>query len=460
MTTAMGSMDAAFLHMETRRAPMQTLQVLVFHGRPVSLDQLAAAVEAWARYCPGLRCRVVTSPWGLGQPRWVNDPNFSPRAHLSRVHLVGADSHRAFSETLSRMAAEPLPRHRPLWEGTVVEGLGRNEWAFVLKLHHALADGQAKANALRRMLTSSRPPTHAPEDAVRDAPVDAPAGAPLWRRTLSLPLLVGAALRGRWRLWLHRRRRGMYPARVFHTERLSFNRTGTSRRALFVTEMKLSRLQAIRGAAGCTFNDLIVTLVTGGLMRYLRRRGELPTKPLVASVPIALEKDRERFMGNRVSSIFASLPVHINHPLARLQYVSSHMAAAKDELPLRGIDAVRWVDALPPFLFRGVVQLLELLRPSRFLRPPVNLVVSCVRGPTSELQLAGRRLTAVYSVGPLLGNVGLNFTVWSYNGRVGLAVLGNPDLNPDLERLTQDLHQELEALECALLGCGAGVQSR
>ena len=52
----------------------------------------------------------------------------------------------------------------------------------------------------------------------------------------------------------------------------------------------------------------------------------------------------------------------------------------------------------------------------------------------------------LYSVGPLSEGIGLNFTVWSYCGRMYLSALACRDAIPDLQELVDSVHVELGAL--------------
>ena len=42
-----------------------------------------------------------------------------------------------------RMSLTDFDRNRPLWEAVLIDGLPNDEAAFIMKLHHSIADGQA-----------------------------------------------------------------------------------------------------------------------------------------------------------------------------------------------------------------------------------------------------------------------------------------------------------------------------
>ncbi|MEZ5257431.1 MAG: wax ester/triacylglycerol synthase family O-acyltransferase [Ilumatobacteraceae bacterium] len=47
------------------------------------------------------------------------------------------------SDLASMLTADPLDRHRPLWQFVVIDGLPRGRSALLEKLHHTIADGEA-----------------------------------------------------------------------------------------------------------------------------------------------------------------------------------------------------------------------------------------------------------------------------------------------------------------------------
>ena len=51
------------------------------------------------------------------------------------------------------------------------------------------------------------------------------------------------------------------------------------------------------------------------------------------------------------------------------------------------------------------------------------------------LYLAGARLVALYPMGPLIANTGLNLTVLSHDGKVDVGIIACPDLVDDVSEV-------------------------
>ena len=62
--------------------------------------------------------------------------------------------------------------------------------------------------------------------------------------------------------------------------------------------------------------------------------------------------------------------------------------------------------------------------------------------------MAGAKLVGIWSMGPILENVGLNVTVWSYLGELNFGVVACPETMPDLpDFLPNGLCESLDELQ-------------
>src|SRR3954468_16306198 len=111
-------------------------------------ERLVAAHEWGPRLLPRLRQRVVDDPLGLASPRWIVDRDFDLSYHLRIVRLPEPCSMEQVLELAQVLAMAPFDRARPLWEAVLVEGLADGRAAYLLKLHHSIADGQGTVQML------------------------------------------------------------------------------------------------------------------------------------------------------------------------------------------------------------------------------------------------------------------------------------------------------------------------
>src|SRR3954452_11799153 len=170
---------------------MHTIKIAIVgphaDGQPVTVDE----GRAWARgrlvRVPPLRWTVHKIPLGLGRPVFVDAGPIDIDRHV-RVERVATGLDTELDEVVSRVASRQLPRDRPLWELTVVEGLSGDRVALVFKLHHAIMDGQASVRFLEVAFDGGDLEAYGPVPA---SPEPSP----------TKPQLVGFAVKSQATLW-------------------------------------------------------------------------------------------------------------------------------------------------------------------------------------------------------------------------------------------------------------------
>jgi diacylglycerol O-acyltransferase / wax synthase len=454
-TEEMTGLDARFLYSETATAHMHTLKIaeIDVSGRkaPLTPERLLDLLEVWLDRLPSLRLRVVTVPHRLGHPVWVEDPDLDLSRHVQwrRARPPGGD--RELASIVAEVAGIPLNRDRPLWELTVVEGLREGRVAFVVKLHHCLADGAAAVAMLENafviddrdaFVQPARPePLPSPRSLYRQAVRNG------GRRLRELPDFVRRTGTG---LAAARRVRRQIDTSLplpFSSPRTSLNVSLDAERTFAMTALPLSGLLQAKRLAGVTLNDVFLTVCGGALRRYLARRDELPTSSLVAAVPTATHAGERRFRGNHVDNLMLPLGTELGDVATRAQTIHQAVRAARQIRAALGTDLFEYRAGLTsPHLYPLGIRLWARTRLADHTRPPVNLVASNVAGPRQPLALADAAVTALYSVGPILEGIGLNITAWSYVDHLYVSTLGCPTSLPDPWALIDDLHDACEEL--------------
>ena len=458
----MTGLDAGFLYMETPTLHMHTLKIGVIDPVNVaggySFERFKEELGKRLHLLPPFRRRVVDLPRGIHHPMWIEDPNFDFDAHLKRATVPAPGGAREMDRLIGEIASTPLPRDRPLWELTALEGLEDGHVAFVAKIHHAAADGVAAAAMLANILSTD------PEPADPDPPAMPWKGEPIPdARTLAKE--GRADKRALFRLMpaLYKRTRAnakelakyresatvQTPRPIKDAPRTSFNGPLTASRAFATTTLPLDDFKRVKEAFGVTINDVVLDVVGSSVRRYLADRGEKLDKPLIAGVPVATDKpdDVKRLGGNKVSNMFTSLCTHIADPVERLRAIHEITKEAKVVQNILGADTMAsWLEYAPPRPFNWFMRTYSRRGLAARHAPPINMVVSNVPGPRAPLYIAGARLSALYSVGPILEGIGLNVTVWSYIDQMNFAAISCTSLLPEVHRITDGLHESLDEL--------------
>jgi diacylglycerol O-acyltransferase / wax synthase len=440
-------LDAAFLALETPSAHMHVLGVAIVDPSTAPAgpfhDRVRALLEARLHLVQPLRRRLVEVPFSLHVPVWIEDPAFDLDYHLRRAALPAPGGPRELATFVSDVAGRPLDRRHPLWEAYVVEGLADGYQAFITKVHHSLIDGVAGVEMIAALfdLDASAPlepvagrddwrPDRVPNDVemlTRAAAAIAQQPAKFARALVNLvPGVVRFARRAR--------AEELDVTLPLTAPRLSMNRTITPHRIVSFASVPLADVKAVKRALDVTVNDVVLAVTTGALRTYLLDRSELPDRPLVASIPTSVRAEGDPQFGNRVSSMFAALPVEIDDPVECVRAIARSMTGAKhlrDEIG--GSTLEDWAEVAAPALFSRAMRFYTRLRIGERLRPVINLIVSNVPGPPWPLFLAGARLVALHPLGPIFDDCGLNVTVISYLDHVDFGFLASRELLPDLD---------------------------
>jgi diacylglycerol O-acyltransferase len=452
--------DASFLYMETPTLHMHTIKVAVLRpaaGVHYSIERMKADLQARMHLLPPLRRRIVEVPLGFHHPVWIEDPAFDLDHHVRRVTAPAPGESRELDGVISDIASVPLDRRRPLWELWLVEGLDGGRVAAVGKIHHTVADGVAVAGLLANVMAPGMTGLAETEPEIPWSPERVPSPARLVRHAISdhrrqlvrLPALLRRTARNLSAVARRRRDATLAPPLpVRDAPRTSLNGSLTARRAFASTALSLDDIRRVRDAFGVSGNDVLLAMVAGTLRTYFAERGEHPAGPLVAEVPIATDAPgTRRLAGNHLSNIFTSLCTDIDDPVSRLRAIRDVTKAAKEFHEILGADLFEsWFQYAPPKLASWWMRLYSWLHLVNHHRPPVNVIISSVPGPRTELAWPGGTLEAIYSVGPVIEGAALNFTAWSYVDRLCVGTLTCPDLVPHPDVLARGLHDALAEL--------------
>lgn len=457
--------DAGFLAMEGPEQAMSTMAVGVLRspeGGPthLTLDQVRAHLDARLPQLPSFRWRVVPVPFGLHQPVVVRDPQFDLDFHVRQRTLAEGET---LDDAFARLAERPLDRRHPLWQVTLLHGVGADHGqALVLKYHHALADGVAARTIFDRVF-SDLPTPPIPDDDQPWTPERLPGKVQLVVLALLLHLhallrLPGLVLRSRRGVAAAKARRAQaeaagvaVPEFAGAAPRCELNRAFTPERTYARVAVPLAEAKRIKDVAGVTLNDVCLATVAGGLRRYLAGRGALPAEPLLASVPVSYEAPDAplRQAGNRFWSFTTSLATHEPDPAARLQEISAVAREARAQLDALGPDLLpALLDHVPPLVSEpGARALVERLREGD---GPVdaNVLVSNIRGPAEPYPLLGTVVEELWIDGPPSNGVGANVMLWSYGDRLLFGILAFADAVVDprgLEHAMREAFAELSA---------------
>lgn len=386
------------------RHPVQssTTTVIIDLDRAPDWKRLVAATEWGTGLVRRLRQRVVEPVVPTAAPAWADDPTFDLGYHLRRERVSSREEMLAQA---AQIALRPFDRSRPLWEGVLFEGVGEGA-AYVLKIHHALADPLGTVQLLSMLQSGKR--SHTARKPVADdvaAPADAdPLDLAVSGLRTGVATLPEVALTTARTLGHAATRPQAVVASTLHyaasVRRLLTQAAPpspeltprTGRMWSFLTlDAPLEPLRTVARQGGGTLDDAAVALVLGGLRRYHARRGSsLPEVP----VGVRVSLDRADDLGNRFAGALISGPLAIEDPVDRVAAVRGEVLSLHTERALEVLDAAApALNRLPSFV--GASALRTAAVPDAF--------VLTLPGPPRRRYMAGAEVQGMYVLGPLPG---------------------------------------------------------
>jgi diacylglycerol O-acyltransferase len=264
----------------------------------LTADHLRELIERRLDGLPVLRRRPEPDPSRPGRHRWTEDEAVDLAAHVHGHRLGGGDD-RALGRLVAQLNASPLDRSRPLWEWHAIDGLEGGRVAAYLKFHHALGDAVPGHDVIATVFAAG--------DEVETMSVgggEDPPGSPDATATPAGPPLTAPATR--------------------------FNRPLSDQRDFAFGTFERERVDRIRLASATTFTAVLVAGWAGALRGWLALRGETPTVPLIARLPVSLRRrDDAPDSGNRLALVPVSVPADQRTAGERLRGAHEAMTRAK-----------------------------------------------------------------------------------------------------------------------------------
>jgi WS/DGAT/MGAT family acyltransferase len=383
----------------------------------------------------GTQLGRISSPADILSPRLVVDPDFDLSFHMRRFRVADPGTWDQVLDETRRQSMTDFDLARPLWRVTLLEGLQGGAAALIVKLHHAIADGQG-AMMLGATVIDLTPadqdlgpmppaPVAAPMDtaaflgnAVADASSFlmrsvkdvADAALPIAGRALKDPIGVVDDVMN---VVKSVGKFVSMPSRP-----LSPLMTGRSINYHFVTfDVPLKELKRAGKEHGLSLNDAFMAGVTGGLRIYHERLDE-PVAHLRCNMPISL-RNPERPAQNAVTIARFEVPVGIVDPVERMRALHDIVDAWRKEPALHLVDPLAEVGTrlMPVEVLASTAQ-------------KSDFTASNVPGVPIPVYIGGARVIAMY---PMTGTIGAatNVTLLSYNGVAGLGISMDDAAIPD-----------------------------
>jgi diacylglycerol O-acyltransferase len=453
------SVDATFLYFEKKEAPMHIGSVSIFEGE-IPFDEFVANVSSKLHMLPRYQQVVVPDPFMLGHPTWEFDSDFDIKNHIFRVQIDSPGSEEQLIELAGRIFTPMMERKKPLWDIYLVYGLKGKRSAMIARVHHCMVDGVSGVDLLKVVLDISPNP-----EPVKSEFIPPPPRPDATRRLFDS--LLGSLQEGmnRWmefqngllnltQALTQEQTRGaaaeqlatVLPGLAGPPAMLPFNRPCSGERKLVWSEFSFAEARGIRAACSGTVNDVVLTVLSGAVSRYVEHHGQkIEKRTLRVMVPVSMRQEEKRgALGNLVSLLPVEIPLDIKDPMERFCFINQRTSAMKAARVAEGINTM---SALMGILPAPVQALMGAIASTPI--PAFNMVSTNVPGPQVPLYATGKRMVAYYPYVPVGYAVGAGCAIMSYDQKLYFGLTADVQAMPDVEKLKQYLDESFLELRKA-----------
>ena len=484
----LSGIDEMFLSLDTSRTSGHIAAIGVL---PKTEGSTAHTVEFVRRRIaerldtlPPLRWKLRSVPLHIDVRSWVEDEDLNLSNHIHVITLPQPGSYEQLDERMGQIMASPLERDKPMWQFYLIDGLEDERFAYVLKISHGIADGSvvwtifdhlsddpqlhpeaspAPPSGVGRVGMFARGVAGAATRPVKAARVQAglanwAAGRVKEDKVAAIPATIAQLMPGElakpFAALANKLEKGEIRADVapimptLYVPDSPFNGKVTNRLGMVAADMELATLRTVGKSVGGTINDAVAAAVAGACRRYMAEHAGIPTRPLIAAVPVSWRTgDEQHRWANQVWWIYVPIPTHLEDPWERLTYVKEQLSIAKRNWANMPAHLMREASMLMPteLTMRPAVQVMTRL-PNRLTPRSFNLSISNVKGPSQRPYYGGTQMERFLVFGFLPPGVGAIFGGQSFGTHIALSATCCIDVLPEYRKFDRYLHEALDEL--------------
>ena len=447
--------DLSFLLLETSTRPMHMTAYQVFRLPARQKNTFIPKLLEAYRSDPVAKPFNQKLKWlGKGVASWETvEPDL--QYHIRHIAVPAPGTMQQLSDIVSFLNSPTLDRAMPLWECYIIEGLQDDQFAILIKVHHAVIDGMGAMKLFDQCSSrSAKDKTFGSFWMPLDkAPRSRPRGGGSQSKNLlsrlgKLPkdlLQIGAGMAE-----LGAQNLRIKPAASslpFAAAKTLFNNSpASSERRYGSCEIPLKQVKALAKATGTTVNDVVMTLIDNALHGYLQEQKAAIKVPLVALMAMSIRAEGQGASGNQATAELVPMgqpTAGIKDRLQQIQKSTTDIKKSSAKLP----SAVRQLYAMVLF---GSTTLADFTTALKSM-PSINLVISNMRGPEGQRYLAGAPMVSFQGCPIVPPGAGLNVSFVSVNEMICLGVGAAPDAVADPHRLIELIMEGLSALEKSVI---------
>ncbi len=430
MRKKVAHVDLFWLRMDRPENPMTITGIMTF-SEPLSHEKLVATLATGLKPFRRFSQKVIIPKRPFIRPYWEDDPSYSVEEHIECVEFPNGAGQADLEKLASQIISSELTLEKPLWKVILVENYGSGS-AIISRMHHSITDGISLVQVILSM-------TEPVGKIQKESEFYTDASQPTSNHQKSGPAREKDT--GEKRLTIKE-----MVARIYEIVKLLFlppdpqtifkKPLGLKKTAIWTDRFASNQLREIVKKERASINDVLMSITTGGLERYLEKHGQTTQISRLRAFVLYNLRSRQldEELGNKFGVTFLELPVKESDPKLRLRAVKTNMDAIKSSAQA---GATYWVQtilgATPVWMERFT---------SRLLDSKGTIVMTNVPAARTQLALAGAPIETMMAWVPQSGRIGIGISFISYNGQVITGIDVDAGIIPDPRELEEFMYQE------------------
>ena len=462
----LSGMDATFLYMETDQTPMHISSLLVCEPSKDGenpFEAVKSQIAARLHEIPSFHRILKHTPFYIDHPVWVNADVVDLEYHIKHARLPMPGNIEQIRTLVQGLHSLVLDRNRPLWQFYIIEGvedpefgLPKGSFAIYTKGHHACLDGGAGVSAMD-IISDSKPTPRAPmpKNEVHFAS-DNPGffeliGSAYGRfiqQQVNLVTSVPALTKALGKVAKNTfEDTGSALKSLRPAPKTRFNVRVEKQRAYGAQSLNLKEVIGVAKATNTKLNDVVLSVCGGALRRYLQDHNELPSRSLVAAVPVSLRELGDMGAGNQVANMNCAIASDIADPIERLEKVFANSKVAKKQLSaISDVFPTDYSFFGAPIMVSAMAEITSRTNVMNYMPSPFNLAISNVPGPRKPMYFAGSKVKTYFPVSIATHGCALNITLQSYVDRLDFGLVACQKAVPDVQKIADYIIEEFYLL--------------
>ena len=433
--------DKCFFHVESENHLMTIGSCLTFKEH-LSKEEILEPLIKMSKDFPKFRQRVTKSTKFTKERLW-EDYDFDINQHINEIDLTQTSNN--LQNTLSELMSKPLDNSIALWQSDLIHY--ENKSALFTRVHHCVTDGQGAIRCLLSLTTNSKNTselqygktenTNQNQTNVKKQTI--PQYKKLFFKTLFIISFLFQCIMGVLDcLW-------NFFAIFLFFKRKHFVKELTNQKIVsFTDNVSLDEVKTIKNHFNVSVNDVLISSLAGSFRDFiLSNDGKIDDPDLLTYIPFSMRKSDDWSLGNKVSIVWAKLPLNISDPIERLMEVNKRMTKiknSKEPLATYFFTTLIGNSPLADLSFSKSIMKYALGKP--------HAIFTNVPGPKDPLKFAGKTIDNFYPFIPQPGDGGCGIALLSYHDKVSCSLVSDKTLFSDGGySITNGLNSQIQILK-------------